>query len=536
MGRKTLLSAPFFAIALICCSIFGQRAFCADADSNYADLLEGSTGPIYPSRRNYRPYETVTIDDPAQHSSGIYFRISQKGVDYLAELASDGLPAIFHRMVLPTISESGFTLKDAVITKFAKPDIKVKFVKGFGVEIAIRLTELRISGETDLSVFFASYRAQMLAIVTNLTINMRVAIHRNLTEPFTQVTVNKCSVSPGSLNLQYFGADANEFYTIGNLIQTEIDNAIRDKICILPPLVRDFLRQKIELLMQPPKLEKSASRVRIADPDSTPDSSVLDHLCGNGLSSADFSITPPDDEDEDPDVEMLALNGTWVPDLSLRYPPTFSDKDLIFGIDGGIMVDGISASPYVQRPKFVNVTIMRDQMLGLIVSEYVPNTFFYNVYDKNFGAVSVTYSLKHVPRVLRSVAKLVCPDCKLVVSANLTTAPQSAIDRNGIVLLLEGDVSVQFVRSKNQSYNILTANGQIRVLIKPHFRHSRLYSDVLLAGVEFKVYKAGMSGMVAGGVRKLLTFLVPRAIWPKIQHRLRLAVNHKGLQILGSAL
>jgi hypothetical protein len=64
--------------------------------------------------------------------------------------------------------------------------------------------------------------------------------------------------------------------------------------------------------------------------------------------------------------------------------------------------------------------------------------------------------------------------------------------------------------------------------IKPHFRHSRLYSDVLLAGVDFKVYKAGMSGFVANAVKKVISFLIPHAIWPRIQQRLRLAVNYKG--------
>lgn len=52
-------------------------------------------------------------------------------------------------------------------------------------------------------------------------------------------------VDPGSIKLNYYGGDAGEFYAIGNLIQDGIDQAIRDKICILPPLVRDFLREKV---------------------------------------------------------------------------------------------------------------------------------------------------------------------------------------------------------------------------------------------------------------------------------------------------
>ncbi|CAK5025295.1 unnamed protein product [Meloidogyne enterolobii] len=72
-------------------------------------------------------YESVQIDDPAEDgSSGIYFRISQKGVDYLANLASKGLPKIMNRLALPTISESGLVISDAVITKMEEPQIGVK--------------------------------------------------------------------------------------------------------------------------------------------------------------------------------------------------------------------------------------------------------------------------------------------------------------------------------------------------------------------------------------------------------------------------
>lgn len=51
------------------------------------------------------------------------------------------------------------------------------------------------------------------------------------------------------MDLQYFGSDAGEFYTIGNLIQKEIENTIRDKICILPPLVQEFATSKVNFFI-----------------------------------------------------------------------------------------------------------------------------------------------------------------------------------------------------------------------------------------------------------------------------------------------
>lgn len=59
-----------------------------------------------------------------------------------------------------------------------------------GVHISIVLTELQVRGSAELTVFFASYRAQMLAILRNLTVHVDVFIGRNLDEDRTNVTVS----------------------------------------------------------------------------------------------------------------------------------------------------------------------------------------------------------------------------------------------------------------------------------------------------------------------------------------------------------
>lgn len=103
--------------------------------------------------------------------------------------------------MFPKISENGLTIKDAVITKVARPDIGVKFVKGqgwilnkilkiSGVDLSIRLPELILSGDAEVSLLGFSYRAMVLAIATNITVNMGLNIHRNMDEEHTNVSVN----------------------------------------------------------------------------------------------------------------------------------------------------------------------------------------------------------------------------------------------------------------------------------------------------------------------------------------------------------
>lgn len=179
--------------------------------------------------------------------------------------------------------------------------------------------------------------------------------------------------------------------------------------------------------MQPPKSNMSLkSDESLSFESSNEDATVLDHLCGRTEDTflkpeSPLSTHMSEEESNEPDVSLNKANGAWMPDLTLRYPPTFSKTDLIFGVDGGVLVDGSSSSSYpIERPKLENLSVLRDQMLGLIVSEYVPNTLFQQLFDREIGSVSVVYSIRHIPRIFQPLAKLLCSDCKLLIRGNLT--------------------------------------------------------------------------------------------------------------------
>lgn len=62
------------------------------------------------------------------------------------------------------------------------------------------------------------------------------------------------------------------------------------------------------------------------------------------------------------EVDIAEMNvPNLLPDLTLRYPPKFSHRDLIFGIDGGFMSNGNRAPAFVKRPKFSDIQV-RDQV------------------------------------------------------------------------------------------------------------------------------------------------------------------------------
>uniref|UniRef100_A0AC34QH02 G domain-containing protein n=1 Tax=Panagrolaimus sp. JU765 TaxID=591449 RepID=A0AC34QH02_9BILA len=445
--------------------------------------------PIYPPRRHHKKlYEEVIINDPQEKSAGLYVRLSQKGADYLTKLLSKGMPQLLEQLVLPTIEVSSFTGSNFVITKFHEPLIKAKFVDKTGISMNIKIPFVEVEGDCSIDMFFTA-ESHMLATLKNWTIEMDISIVRALEDDRNTINVTKCSGNV-PVNLQFFGGDADSLNSFKDLVASEVETAIKDKLCLLPIFLNEFMEKQQQEILS----EQFWNETHIAEKTGSIGPKIEDHLCSDlfGQIESDVYEEPQivDYSDEHGALQDFGNDlkdvGTWAPDLTLRFPLTFSNKDVIVGIDGGIVLNGITAD--VERPKLPNVTVIRDQMAGLIVSEYVPNAFFYHVFEKSLGSFTESFNLRHVPKSLRPFARIICSDCMVLLKANLTQRPHITIDNNGIVLVLEGDIGAHFLR-KNKTRDLLSADGVIRVVLKPQFRHSRIFSDVELTGVDFKVYK-----------------------------------------------
>uniref|UniRef100_A0A7E5A060 BPI2 domain-containing protein n=1 Tax=Panagrellus redivivus TaxID=6233 RepID=A0A7E5A060_PANRE len=474
-------------------------------------------------------FEEVVINDPRNQSAGIYIRVSQRGAAYLTNLVSEGLPELLTNIVLPRIDTGTFKGQNFVVVQFDKPTVNATFLNGTGVSLTISAPYVEVQGDCEVDILF-SVSSHMLAKMQNWTVNMDISLQRDVGDTRNNITVTKCE-GHVPVDLQFFGGDSATLNSFRTLIGEEVEAAVKEKICLLPGMLNAFLEQQQEEILS----EQFWNQTREAEATGTVSPKIEDHLCSDLFGPVDEDITKASTEDfveEQNAVKgfgtQLSDIGVWAPDLTMRFPPTFSDKDVIFGIDGGIVLNGQTAK--IDRPKFANVTVVRDQMAGLIVSEYVPNAFLYHVFDKSLGTFVESFNLRHVPPSLRPFARVVCSDCMVILKANLTERPHITIDNNGIVLILEGDVGAHFYR-KNKTHELLSADGVIRVVLKPTFRNSRIYSDVELTGVDFKVYKVGLNGVFARAARKLLNFIIPKTIWPRVQKSLRFAINRRGIKL-----
>lgn len=76
--------------------------------------------------------DNIQIIDNGTLTSGVFLRISQKGVNYMTSLAEDGIPKIFDHFALPNIETDAAKITDLFIINFDKPKIKTKFMDKFG--------------------------------------------------------------------------------------------------------------------------------------------------------------------------------------------------------------------------------------------------------------------------------------------------------------------------------------------------------------------------------------------------------------------
>ncbi|KJH45366.1 hypothetical protein DICVIV_08579 [Dictyocaulus viviparus] len=205
-------------------------------------------------------------------------------------------------------------------------------------------------------------------------------------------------------------------------------------------------------------------------------------------------------------------------------------KDVVFGIDGGLLFNGVSAKN-IDHPTDLNISVLQEKMIGILLTDTVANTFFSHIFENEMGTVHERFELHHLPRPLRKIANVVCSKCFLDISANLTEQPQVEISaKKGIRLEIAGNILIQF-QGRDELYNLIYATTKLHVTFKPTIRHSQLYGDVSLTQIDVKVFDLGVGGILSKPIEKLVSFVVPRVLWPQVKKRIRFAVNKRGIQL-----
>lgn len=474
----------------------------------------------------------ATLEDSFK-PAGIYVRLNQKAVNYVADLASDALPAILNNLSPPDLETGIATISKLHISNVAKPNISAKFINEKGVSYNITLASFRASAFAEIVVFgFLNYEGDFTVEIKELSIQSELHFDYNGT---TTVKAPVCNVTQSELALVL--PPKSSLTGIQSEIKGGILSALRDAVCTTAVDALTFVMDQKPISPESPDYQRPV-------PGDTNSFSVAE--LGASLCQVE-KIDGKDDSSEEKEekttaaptlsddgnsslVDVEKAESYWGVNLAVNHPPTFTDEDMIIGLDGGILFNGWKADS-AQQPQVLNKTRLDKKMVGILLSEYIPNTLFHHIYMYDLGNFKHRYTPNALPKILQKLSRAVCSKCYVEVSANLTEQPHLEIDASlGARVQLSGNVSIMF-RGREQLHDVLVANTKLHVTLKPTVRHSRIFGDVSLTNVDVNVFDLGLGGPLAAPIEKLFSFVVPRVLWPQVKKRLRFAMNRRGVKL-----
>nr|CDJ83516.1 Lipid-binding serum glycoprotein domain containing protein [Haemonchus contortus] len=471
------------------------------------------------------PIHTLT-NGSASRNAGIYFRLNQKAVDYITELASDAMPQILNNMHIPDVTVTSATISKIHINHVEKPTIQAKFLRDRGVRANVSLPYLRTSADCSVDSFFI-LDGSFVVELHNFTIEIELNIKRNETSGRNIFEVPHCETTHSDVNILL---EQNSLLAIiQGTLQSTISDAVRTQIC---ETILDAVKFVDAHELQPVDHDKDSSTTTLTSVTSA-ESGFDPAEFGASLceiqqlkETSTFSTLSPSISSEN----VRSQGSSWSANLDLVYPPRFSDEDVVFGIDGGLLYNSTSASN-VGHPPALNTSVLNTKMIGILITDSIPNTFFAHIFNNELGSLYERIEPQHLPKPFKKIASMMCSKCFLEISANLTEQPRVEINaKQGARVQLAGDVLLQF-QGREELYNLINASTRLHVTLKPTIRHSRLYGDIALTNVDVKVYDLAVGGVLSKPIEKLVSFIVPRVLWPQVKKRIRFAWNRRGIQL-----
>ncbi|CAD6186889.1 unnamed protein product [Caenorhabditis auriculariae] len=463
-----------------------------------------------------------SVISAVERPAGLYIRLNQKAVDYISELASDAFPALLNNLSPPDVEASPAKISQIHISNVSRPVIKAKFLGGKGVRANITLPTFLASAYGAVDVFVWKYEGGFMTRLKDLGILLELHF---VTENVTTVAATVCNVTHSDLLITF--PPTSTLSSLREEIETAIVNQLKNAVCNTAVDAINYILQS----QRPSAPLETEDDISLLDDDTSFSTAELGaDLCtmdeADGVSRTTPATLPVDEL-----IEIVnSTKSTWDVDLTVKHPPTFTDDDVVVGFDGGIIYNGWKAESALV-PSVLNKTLLDKRMVGIMLSDYIPNTLFTHIYVNDLGTLRERFGPNDMPKFLQKLARAFCGKCYVEIRANLTEQPKVEINGQlGVRAQLAFNVSVTF-RGREQLHDVIHANAYLHVTLKPTIRHSRLLGDVSLTNVDVNVFDLGIGGPLATPIEKVFSFIVPRILWPQVKKRLRFAMNRRGIKL-----
>ncbi|KAF8381116.1 nrf-5, partial [Pristionchus pacificus] len=444
-------------------------------------------------------------------NTGVYVRLNQKAVDYFASLASEAFPRLLENVTLPPIEAGSVATIEPHFEQFSKPEISAKFLSSNGVQAKVKIDNVVIKALTDINLVFYSIKEYVNIHIENVSLDVILQFGRNSSTNRNVITAERCDVVDPQITLTFKKDSELEGYA--DTFHNGIKDALKGAVC----------EKAVQALIY-----IDEQHVQQTEPSDEPSRGISAAELAEGLCADEKALTtlaPPGGL-----TSPIQTGPPWSVDLTMTLPPQFTDEDVTFGVNGGVLLASLAAKD-VPQPVPIDPKLLGRKMVGAMITDFVPNTFFSHVFDFGIGEIDYKVHPEHLPSSLRSLAKLLCGGCHLQVTGSLTRKPVVEMDdKLGARVSLAANVSILF-HGKKSSYDVINATTDMHLTLKPTIRRSRIYGDVALTSVDFDIKNLGMVGALAAPLEKLMSFVVPRTMWPAIRKRIRFAMHQRGIRL-----
>ncbi|GMS80491.1 hypothetical protein PENTCL1PPCAC_2666 [Pristionchus entomophagus] len=444
-------------------------------------------------------------------NTGAYVRLNQKAVDYFASLASEALPRLLENVTLPPIAAGSYATLSPHFEHFSKPEISAKFLSSNGVQAKVSIEKVAVKALTDINALFFSLREYVHIQLEKVSVDVILHFDRNTTTNTNVITAERCDVVDPIITLTFKkDSDIKEYQ---DMFHSGIKDALKEAVCVTAVQALTFIDE--QHVQQEDPVDSSSGGISAAE--------LAEDLCAD--EKALTTPSPPGGL-----TSPIQTGPPWSVDLTMTLPPQFTEEDVTFGVNGGVLLASLAAKD-VPPPVPIEPKLLGKKMVGVMLTDFVPNTFFSHVFDFGIGEIDYQVHPEHLPSSLRSIAKLLCGGCHLQVTGSLTRKPRVEMDdKLGARVHLAANVSILF-HGKKSSYDVINATTDMYLTLKPSIRHSRVYGDVALTSVDFDIKNLGMAGALSAPLEKFMSFVVPRTMWPAIRKRIRFAMHQRGIKL-----
>lgn len=186
-------------------------------------------------------------------------------------------------------------------------------------------------------------------------------------------------------------------------------------------------------------------------------------------------------------------------------------------------------APAPMKPSRINFPKAKE-MLKFAVTEHVPDTFLYHIYQRNLAYVEEKLEMNQLPPRIRGPIRLLCWNCHLKILAAPNEPPKIKMTSKGVQIVGKGWVKVT-AHGFFHKFNVISGTAEVVADITFRVTNNVIYGNLTMGRPKVQVASTGLAGLVAATLSEALEELIQKKVWPKLHGPVDAAIGVKGIPL-----